>query len=88
MKVRLLDLDRGGEVEVEISPEASLLELIERLKAVGALSAREAAVVGVTADGRTVAYVPAANVAQLAAYSNQIRAALAFRRFPLHGSNR
>ncbi|MEL9990125.1 MAG: hypothetical protein QXP98_02795 [Thermoproteus sp.] len=85
MKVRLLDLDRGGEVEVDIGPEASLLELVERLRSAGALGAREAAVVGVSADGKTVAYVPAANVAQLVAYAGQVRAALAFKRFPIHG---
>ncbi|MEM0463268.1 MAG: hypothetical protein QXS00_06795 [Pyrobaculum sp.] len=85
MKVRLLDLDRGGAVEVEVDEKAHPIAIIDKLKELGIVGKFETVIFGVSPNGRQVFYVPAATVAQLVAYSNQTKQPLCFRRFPIHG---
>lgn len=84
MRVRLLDLDRGVEVEVEVERGAHPTKIVDKLRAAGLVSPREAVMFGVSPNRRQVFYVPAATVEQLVAYTNQTKQTLCFRRFPIH----
>jgi NADH-quinone oxidoreductase subunit D len=85
MQIKLLDLDNGREVVVEMDGRAHVVDLIQRLRELGVIRPNETAMLGVLMDSRRIAYVPAANLEQLAAYARQRNAVIAFRRFPIHG---
>ena len=57
----------------------------KRLRELGIIRPNETAMLGVSMDSKRIAYVPAANLEQLAAYARQRNAVIAFRRFPIHG---
>ncbi|MFN3803752.1 MAG: hypothetical protein ACK4SY_01705 [Pyrobaculum sp.] len=84
MRLKLVDLDRGAEVEVEIEREAHPTGIVDRLRELGLLNQHETAIFGVSLDGRRVHYVPAATVEQLAAYSSQTKQPICFKRFAIH----
>ncbi|RFA97740.1 hypothetical protein [Pyrobaculum aerophilum] len=85
MRIRLLDLDRGGAVELEVDEKAHPTSIIEKLREMGLVSRYETVMFGVTPNGRQIFYVPAATIEQLVAYSNQTKQPISFRRFPIHG---
>ncbi|MEM1663272.1 MAG: hypothetical protein QW610_05485 [Pyrobaculum sp.] len=84
MKIKLFDLDRGVEVEIEIEREAHPTTIIDKLRAIGLLTHRETAMIGVSLNRKQIWYVPASTVEQLVAYVNQTKQTLCFRRFPIH----
>lgn len=85
MQLRLFDLDKKQEVVVEIDEKAHPLAIVDKLREMGLLGQREAAMFGVTLDEKRIAYVPAATVEQLAAYAAQKKTVIVFRRYPVHG---
>lgn len=84
MRLKLLDLDRGVEIEVEIEPERHPSVLVEKLREMGLVKHQETIALGVSPNGKQIYYVPAANVRQLVAYSAQSKQQLCFKRFPIH----
>ncbi|MFN7106125.1 MAG: hypothetical protein ACK4M3_06035 [Pyrobaculum sp.] len=84
MRLKLVDLDRGAEVEIEIEREAHPTKIIDKLRELGLLKQYETAIFGVSLDGRRLYYLPAATVEQLAAYSSQTKQPICFRRFSIH----
>lgn len=83
-RLKLLDLDRGVEVEVEIEPWRHPSTVVEKLRELGVVKHDETITLGVSTGGRQIYYVPAATVEQLAAYLAQSRQKLCFRRFSIH----
>ncbi len=85
MQIRLFDLDNKKEIVVEIDGKAHIVDLIQRLRELGVIRQNETAMIGVPLGEKRIAYVPAANLEQLATYANQRKVAIVFRRFPIHG---
>jgi hypothetical protein len=85
MQIRLFDLDNKREVVVEIDGKAHVVDLIQKLRDVGVIRPNETAMIGVPIDEKRIAYVPAVNLEQLAAYANQRKTVVAFKRYPIHG---
>jgi len=85
MQIRLFDLDNKREVVVDVDGKAHVTDLIQRLRELGVIRRDETAIIGIPLDERRIAYVPTVNLEQLAAYANQRKTIIAFRRFPIHG---
>ncbi|MEM1597155.1 MAG: hypothetical protein QXP31_11550 [Pyrobaculum sp.] len=85
IRLKLIDIETGREVEVEVEKEAHPTKLIEKLRELGVLTPRETANFGTSPDGRHIYYVPAATVEQLAVYLNQTKQLLYFKKYPIHG---
>ncbi|MEZ0319843.1 MAG: hypothetical protein ABWK05_07635 [Pyrobaculum sp.] len=85
MRLKLIDIESGREVEVEVEKEAHPTKLIDKLRELGVLSPREMALLGTSPDGRRIYYVPAATVEQLAAYLSLTKQLLYYKKYPIHG---